>query len=118
MPGPNPNLAIYGCYYGASGTCSMGVTNIAPVGSAPLGNGKWGQSDLAGNVWEWLLDWYKDPYNELACTDCAYGTTSTARGFRGAGYFTDVSFLRSSVRNSNPPTNHGINFGARCARAP
>ena len=34
------------------------VANIAPVGTATLGAGLWGQLDMAGEVWEWNLDWY------------------------------------------------------------
>ena len=30
---------------------------MASAGSIAAGNGKWGQSDLAGNVWECTLDW-------------------------------------------------------------
>jgi formylglycine-generating enzyme required for sulfatase activity len=35
-PGANTALAIYGCYYNGTGTCS-GVTNIAPVGTVAAG---------------------------------------------------------------------------------
>ena len=48
-PGAGGEYAIYGCYYpSGSGSCT-GVTNIAPVGTATLGAGVWGQLDLAGN---------------------------------------------------------------------
>ncbi len=54
--------AIYGCDYpDGSGSCT-GAANIAPVGTATLGAGCWGQLDLAGNVWEWNLDWYVGSY--------------------------------------------------------
>jgi formylglycine-generating enzyme required for sulfatase activity len=50
-PGADAKLAIYGCYYKSASACSL-----APVGSVPAGNGKWGHADLAGNVWEFTLD--------------------------------------------------------------
>jgi formylglycine-generating enzyme required for sulfatase activity len=73
-PGTGNQYAIYGCYYSTvagypPGTCT-GVANIAPVGTTLLGGGLWGQLDLAGDLWEWNLDWWfadaLDP-----CTDCA-----------------------------------------------
>ena len=59
-PGTANQYAIYGCYYpSGAGNCNLpqpGVANIAPVGTATLGAGLWGQLDLAGNMWEWNLD--------------------------------------------------------------
>jgi formylglycine-generating enzyme required for sulfatase activity len=37
-------------------------TAVKPVGGLSAGDGKWGQSDLAGNVQEWNLDGYASPY--------------------------------------------------------
>lgn len=57
-------------YKDTAGTCSK----LSVVGSKPAGDGRWGQSDLSGNLQEWLLDYdvgfpthsYIDP-----CVDCA-----------------------------------------------
>jgi sulfatase modifying factor 1 len=66
-PGATNQYAIYGCNYpSASGSCTGGA---APVGTATLGAGRWGQLDLAGNVNEWILDSYAS-YGE-PCADCA-----------------------------------------------
>jgi formylglycine-generating enzyme required for sulfatase activity len=59
------------------------MVNIAPVGTATMGAGRWGQFDLAGELWEWNLDWYRvvifscgrDPPYQDVCTDCAALTT-------------------------------------------
>jgi sulfatase modifying factor 1 len=41
---------------------------IAVGSTSPLGDGRWGQADLAGNVREYVLDWFSDYANP--CTDC------------------------------------------------
>lgn len=46
-----------------------GAKHIAPVGSLPRGRGRWGHSDLAGNVYEWMLD--EGPIRPGPCQDCA-----------------------------------------------
>jgi formylglycine-generating enzyme required for sulfatase activity len=39
-----------------------GYQYTAPVGSYPLGKSPYGIEDLAGNVWEWVQDWYDAEY--------------------------------------------------------
>jgi formylglycine-generating enzyme required for sulfatase activity len=120
-PGADAKLAVYGCYYGGTGTCT-GVINIAPVGSIVAGSGRWGHADLAGNVWEWNLDYYSGSlYPTSACNDCASFTGVSNRVFRG-GHFGNAANggLRTADRGwGGPlPTNPYDYLGFRCARAP
>ena len=73
MAGTTNQYAIYQCNYpsGAGGNCT-GVANIAPVGTPTLGAGRWGQLDMAGEDFEWNLDWYAtyvDPCTGLRESD-------------------------------------------------
>jgi len=94
-----------------------GATNR--VGSeSPKGDGKWGQSDLAGNVVEWTLDWDASPYPQNPCPDCANLTPATNRAVRGGGFPYPATAERAAVRGSVPPSARFDNIGVRCARTP
>jgi formylglycine-generating enzyme required for sulfatase activity len=116
-PAADSALAIYDCYYGPS-DC-MTLANIAPCGSVPAGNGKWGHADLAGNLWEWVEDYFVSPL-VTPCADCAYRTpTSAGRVVRGGGFDYDgATPLRTSDRLNADPGAALYNGGARCARNP
>jgi formylglycine-generating enzyme len=93
-------------------------TGTEGVGSdSPLGDGKWGQADLAGNVGEWTLDvsaQYLTP-----CDDCANVEPPLAsRVVRGGGYNLLPSALLTSYRSSAAATSRDPAFGVRCARGP
>ena len=121
VPDANTDLAVYGCYYNGNGTCSD-VSNIAPVGSANAGAGRWGQVDLAGNLNEWTLDWYAPQYFDLSCNDCALltdTTSSLARVIRSSSFWDPVTArLMSAPRFANGPDRRSHLLGARCARSP
>ena len=115
-PGANASLAVYGCYYNGSGNCTRSV-NVAAVGSVGAGDGKWGQSDLAGNVSEWNLDGYK-PFSPT-CIDCANVSNDPVRLFRGGSFGTVASTLLATYRAfGRPPASRYDFFGGRCARTP
>jgi formylglycine-generating enzyme required for sulfatase activity len=80
------------------------------------GDGKWGQADLSGNVWEWNVDWWVSYVTP--CINCAYLSGSTKRVIRGGSFSDDAASLTASVRNGALPTNRSVNIGARCARTP
>lgn len=48
---------------------SDNASHVAPVGRKPRGNGKWGHADLAGGMFEWMLD--EGPVRPGTCNDCA-----------------------------------------------
>ncbi|WP_437839394.1 formylglycine-generating enzyme family protein [Sorangium sp. So ce1153] len=103
--------AVYGC--GWDGSCEF--SDIQVVGSrSPAGDGRWGQADMAGNIWEWVLDWYADYPNE--CNNCSNMTTASKRAARGGSWGSGATYLLSYTRNSNVPSVRNYFIGARCAR--
>jgi len=99
--------------------CPLGV--VHPVGSkSPAGDGKWGQADLAGNVWEWNLDWNENSY-VTPCVDCANLTADPMapyRVIRGGSFGNGTNALLVSYRDLDPPYYRGDLVGVRCARGP
>ncbi len=102
---PTASLAVYG------------ASSVANVGGAPLGRGRWGQVDLAGNVWEWSLDWYRDPL-AVPCVDCAELGTGTLRDIRGGSFSLDATYLPAARRLYSNPASRNATIGGRCARTP
>lgn len=89
--------------------------SVTPVGSlSPQGDGRWGQADLAGNVWEWTLDWYGT--YATPCNDCADLIVDTRRTNRGGGFSFASGFLRTGFRGYEAPAPAYASIGMRCAR--
>jgi formylglycine-generating enzyme required for sulfatase activity len=122
-PGTSNQYAIYNCYYpNETGNC-VGTANIAPVGTALQGAGRWGQLDLVGEMGQWNMDWFSSNYVN-PCTDCAYlaMTVPAYQSIRGSGSFAanpsfpTLSLLATARSNHGRPD--GDQIGIRCARSP
>ncbi len=114
-PPADATVAIYNCYYGGS-YCMYTVDNVAPVGTATLGVGLWGQYDLSGNIEEWNFDG-SDSY-PTECVDCV-SLSDYYRVLRGGSFNSYSStYLLTTYVNSMSPTTLSSTTGARCARAP
>jgi len=93
-------------------------TPFLSVGSEPLGNGRWGHSDLAGSMNEHVLDLYREDYyasSQIGCVDCANLTSGSTRVLRG-GYYSLTRYLRATSRLHNNPLVEVSHLGFRCAR--
>jgi len=109
--------AAYANYYGlgdGSAPATYSPMDILPVGSKPLGRGKYGQDDLAGSLTEWTLDYFGTlPSN---CQNCANLGGESGRVYRGGYYASNANAVTTTARIAIAPEKHQVVFGIRCAR--
>jgi len=111
-PGNNTTLAVYGCLFVGGAACT--VDDVAPVGSASGGDGRWFHADLAGNAEEWTLDY--SGTLPTTCTDCANISSGSMRLLRGGAFNSGAATLVNSFNEPGDPTLESAGHGARCAR--
>ncbi len=89
-----------------------GFAETAPVGSYPRGASPFGIEDLAGNVFEWCLDFF-EPYKGKARVNPRGPTTGPNRIYRGGSWKSRSGNLRASARNFNQPDYFSNDVGFR-----
>ena len=87
------------------------------VGSYPKGASPYGALDMAGNVWQWVNDWYSDTYYQSSPASNPLGPVSGQyRVYRGGAPYTLNLDIRSAIRGANKPTLSYYSIGFRCSR--
>jgi formylglycine-generating enzyme required for sulfatase activity len=117
---PDPSRAVFDCTADGSNAAECAVSDIPRAGSrSPDGDGRWGQADMAGSMFEWALD-ADAPYSDDPCVDCAVIDASTSRVVRGGAWFEvnpeDDVFLQANGRNRHGMSDVLPDLGVRCAR--
>ena len=97
-----------------------GYVRTAPVGSFPGGASWCDAFDMAGNVWEWVNDWYDSAYYSTYPVDgWPNNPTGPADGtfkvLRGGGWTNIWHYVRAAYRGPDTPPYRHDTVGIRCA---
>jgi len=92
------------------------VGDTSPVTDYEGGVSPYGALNMAGNVWEWVRDWYgSDYYSKSPAKNPTGPTSGSFRVMRGGSrYFSDRG-IRAANRSDSSPTYTNNDYGFRCA---
>jgi formylglycine-generating enzyme required for sulfatase activity len=92
---------------------------LTTVGSFEAGKSPYGVYDMAGNVWEWVGDWYDQNYYKASPQQNPAGPPmGLYKVIRGGSWGSSRSNLRSSDRETHLTSFRGFGTGFRCAKTP
>ncbi len=104
------------------GNFSSNRSDTTVVGSYPTGISPYGALDMAGNVGEWVADWY-DLYSQKYYADTPSQNptgpvSGLARVLRGGSWGLHQQYARSACRGWAEPSHQDDGLGFRCVRSP
>ena len=91
-----------------------GYPDTAPVGSYPEGISPYGALDMAGNVWEWVFDWFQPTYSSAPVTNPVGPASSKYRTIRGGAWSNPSAGVRLVQRDGVRPDLSLDTLGFRC----
>jgi formylglycine-generating enzyme required for sulfatase activity len=115
--GPDGNIYPWGdstpsCELANYGTCEYETTSVV---DHPAGQSYYEALDMAGNVYEWVADWYDPKYYSVSPTDDPLGPDlGNTRSVRSSGFNSPAYETESARRFAYNPIFQLENLGFRC----
>lgn len=113
----NPSCTLANSWNDATQSYCVGDTS--QVGSYPTGASPYGALDMAGNVWEWVNDWWQYDYYSVSPYNNPPGpATGYSKVLRGGSWDYYWLYLRVAYRSYLYPSHELHDVGFRCVSAP
>jgi formylglycine-generating enzyme required for sulfatase activity len=94
---------------------NYGTRDTERVGSYPEGASPYGVLDMAGNVIEWVRDYFQATYYQVSKYDNPLGPASgSTRVYRGGSYHNPAEAIRTVMRGSRAEDFANVDIGFRC----
>ncbi len=94
--------------------CNVAGRGTTPVGAYPEGASPYGCHDMAGNVWEWVADWYDGAYYSRSPESAPTGPEAgVSRVLRGGSWGLSRVSARAAYRYEDPPDGRSDFIGFR-----
>ena len=94
-----------------------GYSTLTSIGSFEKGKSPYGVHDMAGNVSEWVADWYEPQYYSASPPLNPQGPASGLyKVYRGGSWNHASLTVRATVRNWSDPADRPSDLGFRCAQ--
>jgi iron(II)-dependent oxidoreductase len=110
---PDAKLAMFGQHHVHE------IPILAAVETGEEGKSPYGVHHMAGNIAEWVQDWFGfDYYAYLPSRNPPGPTRGRYKGVRGGSWKSKPNMLRTATRGGALPDQRAATVGFRCAKAP
>lgn len=109
---PEPGIAVFGQYHVHE------IPLVAAVNGGEEGRSPYGLHHMAGNVAEWVRDWYGfDYYGIMPDRNPPGPTSGRYKVVRGGSWKSRPMMLRAATRGGSVPDQRAATIGFRCAKS-